>query len=225
MLQKRPETASCCYAFSVQRSAPGRKRKRAAVSSPRSLPPLFALCLQSQRPIQRFVSNRAVVALAVPRGPSGSSSPPLDRQIPESEGSRRRACSDPEPFPLSYSSRLSLLSRLSEPAPLALVLPSGFDASAGIVTPRSFVVRRGLGTDHGATGPLFCFDFGAQPGSPGGHRETHATDERSPEQSQNARRAWTRAGSCEGLQRDGKGLTSAERGSPACPDYRRRAMW
>jgi hypothetical protein len=44
---------------------------------------------------------------------------------------------------LSYSSRLSLLSRLSEPASLALVLPSGFDASAGIVTPMSFVVTGG----------------------------------------------------------------------------------
>jgi hypothetical protein len=40
---------------------------------------------------------------------------------------------------------LSLLSRLSEPASLALVLPSGFDVSAGIVTPLSFVVTGAFG--------------------------------------------------------------------------------
>jgi hypothetical protein len=47
--------------------------------------------------------------------------------------------------PLSYSSRLSLLSRLSEPASLALVLPSSFDVSAGIVTPLSFVLTGAFG--------------------------------------------------------------------------------
>jgi hypothetical protein len=83
---------------------------------------------------------------ALPAGLLDAKSPLLGspRYLRE-RGSRRRACSDPEPSPLSYSSRLSLLSRLSEPVSLALVLPSGFDASAGMVTPRSFVVTGALG--------------------------------------------------------------------------------
>ena len=82
---------------------------------------------------RRAPPRRRVVVLALPAWAFWTL---VLLQIPEREGPRRRACADPEPSPLSYSSRLSLLSRLSEPVSLALVLPSGFDASAGIVMNR-----------------------------------------------------------------------------------------